>query len=158
MLATDALPAKKQEKPPASLSLAVAGRALPGSGIFGSALGASVPFSTSLSPLSGHGPQIFLRIKVEDTPDIVHFATTIPVSAGMSMQEVLERACRKTTVDHPEAYALLLANDNTRILIPLDRTVASLQGKHELVLIRRTMIDDNVVRGTGKTTVSNASI
>ncbi|KAJ7033204.1 stress-activated map kinase interacting protein 1-domain-containing protein [Mycena alexandri] len=150
--------AKKQEKPPAALSLAVAGSALPGSGIFGSALGASVPFSTSLGPLSGHGPQIFLRIKVEDTPDTVHIATTIPVSAGMYMQEVLERVCRKTKLDHPEAYALLLANDNTRILIPLDRTVASLQGKRELVLIRRTMIDDNVVRGTGKTTDPNASI
>ncbi|KAJ7723397.1 stress-activated map kinase interacting protein 1-domain-containing protein [Mycena metata] len=150
--------AKKQEKPSAALSLAVAGSALPGSGIFGSALGASVPFSTSLGPLSGHGPQIFLRIKVEDTPDTVHIATTIPVSAGMYMQEVLERVCRKTKLDHPEVYALLLANDNTRILIPLDRTVASLQGMRQLVLIRRTMIDDNVVRGTGKTTDPNASI
>ncbi|KAJ7484524.1 stress-activated map kinase interacting protein 1-domain-containing protein [Mycena latifolia] len=149
--------AKKQDKPSA-LALAVAGSALPGSGVFGSALGGSVPFSTSLGPTSGHGPQIFLRIKVEDTPITVHIATTIPVSAGMYMQEVLERVCRKTKLDHPENYALLLANDNTRILIPLDRTVASLQGKRELVLIRRTMIDDNVVRGTGKTTDPNASI
>ncbi|KAJ7221864.1 stress-activated map kinase interacting protein 1-domain-containing protein [Mycena haematopus] len=148
--------AKKQEKPSA-LTLAVAGSALPGSGVFGSALG-SVPFSTSLGPISGHGPQIFLRIKVEDTEDPVHIATTIPVSAGMYMQEVLERVCQKTKLDHPEAYALLLANDDTRILIPLDRTVASLQGKRELVLIRRTLIDDNVVRGTGKTTDPNASI
>ncbi|KAJ7138493.1 stress-activated map kinase interacting protein 1-domain-containing protein [Mycena crocata] len=150
--------AKKQQEKPSALTLAVAGSALPGSGIFGSALGGSVPFSTSLGPTSGHGPQIFLRIKVEDTPDTVHIATTIPVSAGMYMQEVLERVCRKTKLDHPEDYALLLANDNTRILIPLDRTVASLQGKRELVLIRRTMIDDNVVRGTGKTTDPNASI
>ncbi|KAJ6616405.1 stress-activated map kinase interacting protein 1-domain-containing protein [Mycena sp. CBHHK59/15] len=149
--------AKKLEKPSA-LALAVAGSALPGSGVFGSALGSSVPFSTSLGPSSGHGPQIFLRIKVEDTADTVHIATTIPVSAGMYMQEVLERVCRKTKLDDPENYALLLANDNTRILIPLDRTVASLQGKRELVLIRRSMIDDNVVRGTGKTTDPNASI
>ncbi|KAJ6501260.1 stress-activated map kinase interacting protein 1-domain-containing protein [Mycena vulgaris] len=137
--------AKKQEKSSA-LSLAVAGSALPGSGVFGSALGASVPFSTSLGPTSGHGPQIFLRIKVEDSPLTVHIGTTIP------------RVCRKTRLDHTEDYALLLANDNTRILIPLDRTVASLQGKRELVLIRRTMIPDNVVRGTGKTTDPNASI
>ncbi|KAJ7931142.1 stress-activated map kinase interacting protein 1-domain-containing protein [Mycena leptocephala] len=149
--------AKKQEKPSAA-TLAVAGSALPGSGIFGSALGGSVPFSTSLGPLSGHGPQIFLRIKVEDREDTVHIGTTIPVSAGMYMQEVLERVCQKTRLDHPEAYALLVDNDNTRILIPLDRTVASLQGKRELVLIRRTMIPDNVVRGTGKTTDPNASI
>ncbi|KAJ7671528.1 stress-activated map kinase interacting protein 1-domain-containing protein [Mycena polygramma] len=146
------------QKKPSATTLAVAGSALPGSGIFGSALGGSVPFSTSLGPMSGHGPQIFLRFKVEDTPDTVHIATTIPVSAGMYMQEVLERVCRKTKLDHPEAYALLLDNDNTRILIPLDRTVASLQGKRQLVLIRREMIDDNVVKGTGKTTDPNASI
>ncbi|KAJ6571979.1 stress-activated map kinase interacting protein 1-domain-containing protein [Mycena capillaripes] len=151
--------AKKQEKSSA-LAVAVAGSALPGSGIFGSTLGGSVPFSTSLGPLSGHGPQIFLRIKVEDTADTVHVATTIPVSAGMYMQEVLERVCQKTKLDHPEFYSLLLVldSDNSRILIPLDRTVASLQGKRQLVLIRRTMIDDNVVRGTGKTTDPNASI
>jgi hypothetical protein len=74
------------------------------------------------------------------------------------MQEVLERVCQKTRLDHPEAYALLVDNDNTRILIPLDRTVASLQGKRELVLIRRTMIPDNVVRGTGKTTDPNGEL
>ncbi|KAJ7606584.1 stress-activated map kinase interacting protein 1-domain-containing protein [Mycena polygramma] len=112
----------------------------------GSALGGSVPFLTSLGPMSGHGPQIFLRFKVEDIPDTIHVATTIPVSAGMYMQEVLERVCRKTKLDHPEAYALLLDTDNMRILIPLDRTVASLQGKRQLVLIRREMIDDNVER------------
>ncbi|KAJ7255218.1 stress-activated map kinase interacting protein 1-domain-containing protein [Mycena rebaudengoi] len=150
--------AKKPVEKLSATTLAVAGSALPGSGIFGSALGGSVPFSTSLGPTSGHGPQIFLRIKVEDTPDTVHIATTIPVSAGMYMQEVLERVCAKTKLDHPQDYALLLANDSTRILIPLDRTVASLQGKRELVLIRRTMIDDTVVRGTGKTTDPNASI
>ncbi|KAJ7662023.1 stress-activated map kinase interacting protein 1-domain-containing protein [Mycena polygramma] len=112
----------------------------------GSALGGSVPFLTSLGPMSGHGPQIFLRFKVEDIPDTIHVATTIPVSAGMYMQEVLERVCRKTKLDHPEAYALLLDTDNMRILIPLDRTVASLPGKRQLVLIRREMIDDNVER------------
>ncbi|KAJ7778713.1 stress-activated map kinase interacting protein 1-domain-containing protein [Mycena maculata] len=155
---------KKVEKKPSALNLtAVAGSALPGSGVFGSTPlngSSSLPFSTSLTSGTGHGPQILLRIKVEDLPDNmpVHIATTIPVSAGMYMQEVLELVCRKTKLDHPENYALLLANDNTRILIPLDRTVASLGGKRELVLIRRTMIDDNVVRGTGRTTDPNASI
>ncbi|KAJ7698740.1 stress-activated map kinase interacting protein 1-domain-containing protein [Mycena rosella] len=150
--------AKKLEKKPSTLAFPVSSSALPGSGVFGSTPLGSVPFSNSFTPASGRGPQIFLRIKVEDTPDTVHIATTIPVSAGMYMQEVLEHVCRKTKLDFPENYALLLANDNTRILIPLDRTVASLQGKRELVLIRRTMIDDNVVRGTGKTTDPNASI
>ncbi|CAK5282393.1 unnamed protein product [Mycena citricolor] len=149
---------KVSDKLPVQQHLPVSSSALPGSGIFGSALGGSLPFSTSLGPTSGHGPQIFLRIKVEDTRDTVHIGTTIPVSAGLYMQEVLERVCRKTRLDNPSEYALLLANDDTRILIPLDRTVASLGGKRELVLIRRTLIDDSVVKGTGKTTDPNASI
>lgn len=149
---------KLKEKPSTQALNVVAGSALPGSGIFGSTLGGSVPFSTSLGPTSGHGPQIFLRVKVEDKEETVHIGTTINVSAGMYMQEVLERVCRKTKLDHPEVYALLLANEDTRILIPLDRTVASLQGKRELVLIRRTMIGDNVVRGTGKTTDPNGEL
>ncbi|KAF7291898.1 hypothetical protein MIND_01215100 [Mycena indigotica] len=150
--------AKKVEKPSALTLAVAASSALPGSGIFGSALGGSVPFSTSFGPSSGHGPQLFLRIKVEDGPDAIHVGTTISVSAGMYMQEVLEKVCSKTKLDNPENYALLLATDNTRILIPLDRTVASLGGKRELVLIRRTLIGDNVVRGTGKTTDPNALI
>ncbi|KAF7323684.1 hypothetical protein MKEN_00589200 [Mycena kentingensis (nom. inval.)] len=150
--------AKKAEKPSA-LTLAVASTsALPGSGVFGSTLGGSLPFSTSLGPSSAHGPQILLRIKVEDGPDAIHIGTTISVSAGMYMQEVLEKVCAKTKLDEPKNYALLLATDNTRILIPLDRTVASLGGKKELVLIRRTLIGDNVVRGTGRTTDPNALI
>lgn len=40
--------------------------------------GASAPISTSLGPSSSHGPQIFLRIRV-DTADAVHISTTIPV-------------------------------------------------------------------------------
>ncbi|KAJ6632578.1 stress-activated map kinase interacting protein 1-domain-containing protein, partial [Mycena sp. CBHHK59/15] len=131
--------AKKQDKPSA-LALAVAGSTLPGSGVFGSALGASVPFSTSLGPTSGHGPQILLCIKIEDTPDTVHIGTTIPVSAGMYMQEVLEHVCCKTNAGRPESYALLLANDNTCILIPLDRTVASLQGKISKLSLQTDLI------------------
>ncbi|KAF9459128.1 stress-activated map kinase interacting protein 1-domain-containing protein [Collybia nuda] len=127
----------------------------PSSAAFGSALG-SVPLSTSLGPSSSHGPQIFLRIRVEDTADAVHISTTIPVSAGMYMQEALELVCRKRKLNDPKDYALLLADMS--ILIPLDRTVASLQGKRELILIKRSMLGGDVLKGTGKTTDPNASI
>nr|GAT49474.1 predicted protein [Mycena chlorophos] len=149
---------KKVEIKPSALTVAVAASsALPGSGIFGSALG-SVPFSTSLGPSSGHGPQILLRIKVEDGPDAIHIGTTISVSSSIYMQEVLEKVCNKTKLDDPKNYALLLESDGKRILIPLDRTVASLGEQRSLVLIRTTLIGDNVVRGTGKTTDPNALI
>jgi len=129
-----------------------------GSANIGSTLG-SVPLSTSLGPSSGHGPQIFLRIRVADTADAVHISTTIPVSAGMYMQEALELVCRKRKLANPNDYALLLADKS--ILIPLDRTVASLQGKRELLLVKRSMLPEfgeGIVKGIGRTTDPNASI
>ncbi|KAG6845862.1 hypothetical protein H0H87_002553 [Tephrocybe sp. NHM501043] len=128
------------------------------SAVFGSALG-SLPLSTSLGPSSSQGPPIFLRIRVADTADAVHISTTIPVSAGMYMQEALELVCRKRKLANPKDYALLLADMS--ILIPLDRTVASLQGKRELLLVKRSMLPQlggDVLKGTGKTTDPNASI
>ncbi|KAG6874010.1 hypothetical protein C0995_007967 [Termitomyces sp. Mi166 len=129
----------------------------PSSAILGSTLG-SLPLSTSLGPSSSQGPPIFLRIRVADTADTVHISTTIPVSAGMYMQEALELVCRKRKLANPKDFALVVADMN--ILIPLDRTVASLQGKRELLLVKRSMLPQlgDVLKGTGKTTDPNASI
>ena len=44
--------------------------------------------------------------------------------------------CRRQRLDNPKEWALML--EDPRILIPLDRTVASLQGKRELLLIKRS--------------------
>jgi hypothetical protein len=52
------------------------------------------------------------------------------------MQEVLEMVCKRRKMDHPNEYALILEN----ILVPLDRTVASLQGKMNLMLVRKSML------------------
>ncbi|KAG7092111.1 hypothetical protein E1B28_008486 [Marasmius oreades] len=118
----------------------------------------SVPLSTSLGP-STQGPQIFLRIRIADQADTVHVSTTIPVSAGMYMQEVLEAVCRKRGMANKYSdYALLIAD--MKIFIPLDRTVASLQGKRELVLVKRSALPQlgvDVLRA-GRTTDPNASI
>ncbi|KAJ3560691.1 hypothetical protein NP233_g10672 [Leucocoprinus birnbaumii] len=120
--------------------------------------GQSAPISTSLGPSSSHGPQIFLRVRV-DMADAVLVSTTIPVSAGMYMQEALEMVCRRRKLTNPKEYALLLADRS--ILIPLDRTVASLQGKRELLLVKRSVLPTlggNIVKGVGRTTDPNASI
>jgi hypothetical protein len=74
------------------------------------------------------------------------------------MQEALELVCRKRKLPNPKDYALLLGDMS--LLIPLDRTVASLQGKRELVLIKRTMLPQlgiDVLKGTQKTTDPNGS-
>jgi target of rapamycin complex 2 subunit MAPKAP1 len=55
------------------------------------------------------------------------------------MQEALDLVCRKRKLD-PRDYALVLNDNGSSILIPLDRTVASLQGKRELLLVNRNML------------------
>ncbi|KAF9239245.1 stress-activated map kinase interacting protein 1-domain-containing protein [Melanogaster broomeanus] len=112
-------------------------QSVPGPGT--SALFGTTPIlSSSLGPSSSHGPPIFLRIRVADTADAVHISTTIPVSAGMYMQEALELVCRKRKLANPKDYALILNDLN--MLVYLDRTVASLEGKRELTLVKRSML------------------
>ncbi|KAH0833267.1 stress-activated map kinase interacting protein 1-domain-containing protein [Lanmaoa asiatica] len=125
----------------------------------GSLFGTTPILSSSLGPSSSHGPPIFLRIRVADTADAVHISTTIPVSSGMYMQEALELVCRKRKLANPKDYALILNDLN--ILIYLDRTVASLEGKRELILVKRSMLPQMGIepetRAT-RTTDPNASI
>lgn len=72
------------------------------------------------------------------------------------MQEALEMVCRKRKLENPKDYALVLVLDSdTKILIPLDRTVASLQGKREVLLVKRLHLLSmgiNEFRGQVKTT------
>ncbi|KII84683.1 hypothetical protein PLICRDRAFT_57646 [Plicaturopsis crispa FD-325 SS-3] len=127
------------------------------SALNGSSLG-SLPLSTSLGPSSSHGPLIFLRIRVADTADAIHISTTIPVSAGMYIQDALELICQKRQLP-PSEYALLLGDKS--LLIPLDRTVASLQGTRDLLLVKRSNLPEmgiDVVKTIPRTTDPNASI
>jgi hypothetical protein len=74
----------------------------------------------------------------------------------MYMQEALELVCRRRKLSNPNEYALLLADQS--IILPLDRTVASLEGKRELLLVKRNMLpqmDVVMPKGIGKTTDPN---
>jgi hypothetical protein len=72
------------------------------------------------------------------------------------MQEALELVCRRRRLQ-PKEYALLLSDMS--ILIPLDRTVASLQGESDLRLVKRSMLPHmNVdVRPIGRSTDPNGA-
>lgn len=59
-------------------------------------------------------------------------------SAGMYMQEALELVCKRRKLPNPKDYALVLRLPNQNIIVPLDRTVASLQGNRELYLYKRS--------------------
>lgn len=106
-----------------------------------SLFGSAPQLSSSLGPSIAHGPQMFLRIRVEEAAEshVIHISSTIPVSAGMYMQEALESFCRKRNLDWRE-YALVVKAKGSLLLIPLDRTVASLQGVRELIIVERSRL------------------
>ena len=55
------------------------------------------------------------------------------------MADVLDRVCRRRRLPDPKEWALVTGD--MRIVIPMDRTVASLAGKSELVLVKRALLD-----------------
>ena len=65
----------------------------------------------------------------------------------MYMQEALEAVCKKRKLD-PSDYALLVRDMS--VLILLDRTVASLEGKSDLVLVKRSMLPRYGITDTGR--------
>ncbi|KAI0674134.1 SIN1-domain-containing protein [Trametes maxima] len=125
-------------------------------------LGSSVGmFPSSLGPSSSHGPPLFLRIRIASTAEEPgHVSTTIQASGGMYMAEVLDAVCQKRKLDDPKDYALVVEAGDTKMNIPLDRTVRSLQGKRELILMKKNMLRDYGVEIKERkgTTDPNASI
>ncbi|CAE7179512.1 unnamed protein product [Rhizoctonia solani] len=96
-----------------------------------------VSFGGTTSVMPG-GPQIFLKIKVAAKAD-VHYSTTINVMATTYIADVLDHVCRKRRLQDAKEWALM--TENPSILIPLDRTVASLNGTKELLLVKRSLLD-----------------
>ncbi len=56
------------------------------------------------------------------------------------MAEVLETVCRKRDLRNPKDYSLVLDLNPVKLFIPVDRTVKSLQGKRDLMLIKKNML------------------
>lgn len=78
------------------------------------------------------------------------------------MAEVLEAACLKRKLNNPKDYALILdLNPMSNLYIPLDRTVKSLQGKRNLILVKRDMLQNYGVEvnpRSGRTTDPNGKL
>lgn len=75
------------------------------------------------------------------------------------MADVLDLVCRKRRLPSSKDWALLL--EDRSILIPLDRTVASLEGRKDLVIMKRSLLDNlgsGQGRQPGRSADPNASI
>ncbi|KAI0826522.1 stress-activated map kinase interacting protein 1-domain-containing protein [Trametes gibbosa] len=117
--------------------------------------------SSSIGPSTSHGPPTFLRIRIASAADEPgHISTTIQASGGMYMAEVLDAVCQKRKLNSPKDYALVVEVGDMKMNIPLDRTVRSLQGKRELILMTKSMLSQYgvEVRERKGTTDPNASI
>lgn len=83
------------------------------------------------------GTGIFLRVAV--TPNAqVRYKTTLNVPSETYLADVLDLICKKRRLANPDEWAFVVPDDN--IVVPLDRTVESLQGSHDLVLVKRSTL------------------
>merc|ERR1711939_989513 len=62
--------------------------------------------------------------------------TTLHVPNDMYLADVLELTCKKKFLDNPKEWMLVVPDRG--IVVPLDRTVESLQGTHNLALARKS--------------------
>lgn len=77
---------------------------------------------------------IFLRVLVTPNAE-VRYKTTLQVTSDRYLADVLETICKRRDLGSPEKWALVVSDKD--IVVPLDRTVESLQGSYDLALVRR---------------------
>ncbi|EPQ27362.1 uncharacterized protein PFL1_04901 [Pseudozyma flocculosa PF-1] len=112
-------------------------------------------FATGALSRSAMGPSstsIFLRVLVTPNPE-VRYKTTLQVPSDMYLADVLEMICRKRHLENVDEWALVVPDKS--IVVPLDRTVESLQGNHDLALVRRSTLGLEAGSGALSTQSSN---
>ncbi|KAG8856488.1 hypothetical protein FRB91_000769 [Serendipita sp. 411] len=115
----------------------------------------TVGVSSSVGGPTHQGPPVFIRICVPEDTDAVLRYTTINVTSDWYMADVLEHICRRRKIKDHQNYALV--SQAKKIVIPMDRTVASLQGENELMLLKRSSLSDEF-KPAGRATDPYASI
>lgn len=127
------------------------------------ALPPSSTVSTSMlnnlsTSVGGNSEEILMKVHVANKTDDLAYVT-VKVTPTTYLQEVLEQAARKQRWG--ELQDAVLLTQDMKIVIPLDRTVASLQGDRQIVLARRSYFNQlgiSGIRQFGRSTDPNASI
>ncbi|KAG8937037.1 hypothetical protein FRC02_008144 [Tulasnella sp. 418] len=122
--------------PPQGAAPAVSSSSLTSSDVLTSS--ALTGITTQTGGIAAPGPPVFLRVRVATTAD-THYSTTINATSEEYMADILARVCRRRRLDNPKEWALLTGD--MRIVIPLDRTVASLAGNKDLVLVKKSLLE-----------------
>ncbi|KAK4052741.1 Component of a membrane-bound complex containing the Tor2p kinase [Microbotryomycetes sp. JL201] len=108
---------------------------------------ADVIASTSLLPpnipegvSSGTASVITLKVKFSPTHGVDGGTSTLQVPSDMYLNDVLGYICRKRGLENVKDWALIVKHNRNNVIVPLDRHVDSLGGKHEVVVMPRTSL------------------
>lgn len=110
----------------------------------------------SKSIMAPMNTSIFLRVLITPNSE-VKYKTTLQVPSDMYLADVLETICKKRQLADVDQWALIVPEKD--IVVPLDRTVESLQGNHDLALVKRQDLGEAGSGAlTGQSTNPSASI
>ncbi|WVF69708.1 hypothetical protein IAT40_004487 [Kwoniella sp. CBS 6097] len=114
-------------------------------GVAGPALSTTATAMKGSVGLSSTSSEIVrLKIRVTASAD-VHFTTTTNVPSDMYIADLTEVLCKKKRLQMPATDWVLCLADLT-LALPLDRTVASLEGRTDLALVRRQWATEHGLR------------
>ncbi|KAI8451027.1 stress-activated map kinase interacting protein 1-domain-containing protein [Phakopsora pachyrhizi] len=101
------------------------------------------------------GVPVFLKVRIPSPGGgIDSIMTTLNVTIDMYMAEVLEMLCKKKSLGDSKDWALLVPSSPSipvhqrDIIVPLDRTVQSLQGVTSLALVKRSQVTSKLLRNS----------
>lgn len=107
---------------------------------------AGTPTKASFN-LAGSAPLVLVRIRIP-LRGLEDVTTAVKVPLDMYLADVLETLCKKRNLGNPRDWVLVVPDRG--IIVPLDRTVESLQGAYHLALQKKSTMPHaaNAVTGT----------
>lgn len=113
------------------------------------------PLKASFATASGFtAPLVFLRVKIP-LKGLEAITTTVQVPRDMYLADVLDLICRKKFLDNPKEWVLTVPDRG--LVVPLDRTVESLQGVHHLALAKRSSMPNSAYTSANKAAMANTN-
>lgn len=110
------------------------------------------------------GEPVYLRIRIPSPHKGVEaITTTLNVPTDMYLADVLEQVCKKKDLGNPRDWALIVpATSNfivgrKEVVVPLDRTVESLQGVNLLALVKRSQVPSALLRQSRRGATNNTN-
>ncbi|KAA1112467.1 hypothetical protein PGTUg99_014862 [Puccinia graminis f. sp. tritici] len=127
-------------------------------GVGGGVSGSLLTGGYSSTPLGGSsftGSTVYLKVRIPSPgKGVDSINTTLNVTMDMYLADVLESLVKKKSLGQVKDWALLVPSSPSipahqrDIVVPLDRTVQSLQGVNSLALVKRSQVSSKLLRNT----------